>query len=952
PMDSMSLYNNFVWSLLQDNAARIWIGTFGGGLSMYNKYTRRFTTYYCAPPALESMEVNAVRSLTWYNDSTLVLGTEHGVLLFDISSRRFMTGGMWDVLRARDWFTYAVHVTADGHLLVATENGLFRVNPDRMTTELVDMPGDDTQTITDLCGVGDTLYIGSEFGLFATTDLTHFAEHLTENGQSPTRIGRIFHDRAGVLWLATEEGLAQYHHSIGYRWFKSDPTDPAALRTDLVHCIAEVEPGVLMAGTRQGVHLFSTEPPLFRVIGEDLACAQAILGMTEDHLGNIWVCSRQGMLHVRTSDNLNRWATTCYTTRNTPGMRNDYTINITQDDNHDLWLAYRNNGFSRIQVNDDVMTWHQYPKTVALFDGEGVNQIFQDAAGDYWIATRGFGLMQFFPEADSVQVYGKESGLSHPYIFRIYEDRRQRLWVGTANGGLCIFDRDTRQFTCYVTDRNDPYSISSNMVLAVSEDSRERLWVCTVDGLNVMESEPGKFTVMSTIDGLPNDVVYGALEDADSAIWVSTNEGIARMLFDGGIRSIDLFGTRDGLPGPEFNQHAFLAHSSGLLLFGSTDGLTVFDPKDMRASDYHPPVAITEFFLFGEPVPVAPQVKSTSFALDTSINDLNRIVLKHHQNSLAFKFAALGYAHSKIGSYAYMMEGLDDRWVTFDDSRHASYPRIAPGHYRFMVNVSNRNGVWNPVPKSIEVRILPPPWKTWWAYTLYALLIFGIIYTIVWFQSERARAIERAKATERDNFRNKMARDFHDESGNKITVLSLIVDQLRTQASVESAQRMLSELQHTIQDLRSGMRDFVWIMDPAQDTLFNTMVRFRDFASHLCEQAGIEFIEQGRAESLRDVTVEGNVRRHILLIFKEAINNSIKYAEANQITFSIQKSGASKWVIALRDDGGGFDPDRKSAGYGHNNMSARAQQIGGQISIQSEIGQGTAVILTWDNTSP
>ncbi|MDX1476595.1 MAG: two-component regulator propeller domain-containing protein [Saprospiraceae bacterium] len=955
PGDSLSLSNNFVWSLLQDARERIWIGTFGGGLSMWDTYTERFQTFYCAPPGTETMEVNTIRSIATYDDSTLVLGTEHGVWAFNTERKQFLSEGLWDDLRAKDWFTYAVTVLPGKALLVASENGLFHVDLARKAVALVDVPGDDTQTITDLLRHQDTIYVGSEYGLYVTTDLHSFDQHLTRYHQPATRIGRIYRDHNGVIWLATEEGLARFQPTEGYHWFRADISQPASLRTNIVHCVAEVEPDVLMAGTRQGVHLFTTEPPLFHSVVDpaaELGCSRAILGMTEDHNGNIWICSRQGLMFVRTHEDLAQWSAECYHTSTTPGMLNDYTLNITRDDNNDLWLAYRANGFSRIRVVDQALTWHQYPKTVALFDGEGVNQIFQDAAGHYWIATRGFGLMQFFPEADSVKRYGREAGLSHPYIFRIYEDSQQRMWIATANGGLCQFDREQERFTCYVLDRNKPYSISSNMVLAVSEDSKQRLWVCTVDRLNIMEAEEGVFTVISTVDGLPNNVVYAALEVPDSTVWLSTNEGIVRMRFDGGIRSMDLFDTRDGLPGPEFNQHAFLKHSSGLLLFGGTDGFTVFDPLAMRASNYHPPIALTGFYLFNDPVPVSPGDRSTSFALDTNINDLQRIVLKHNQNTLAFQYSALGYAHRKIASYAYMMEGLDEQWVTLNNSRYVSYPRIAPGLYTFKVNISNRNGDWNPEPKSVEIHILPPPWKTWWAYTIYVILLLSMIYAIVWFQSEKARAIERAKATERDRFRNKMARDFHDESGSKITILTLISDRLSNSvANTGNQLQLVRDLQKNIQELREGMRDFIWIMDPGQDTLFDTILRFRDFAARMCKQADVRFIENGRVEALRDVEVSGHIRRHILLILREGLNNSLKYAAADEIQFSINKVGA-QWVIVLQDDGMGFDQADITPGHGLGNMQHRAQQIGAVLAITSRPARGTRIELQWsDNNS-
>jgi signal transduction histidine kinase len=334
------------------------------------------------------------------------------------------------------------------------------------------------------------------------------------------------------------------------------------------------------------------------------------------------------------------------------------------------------------------------------------------------------------------------------------------------------------------------------------------------------------------------------------------------------------------------------------------------------------------------------------------VNDIDRIELRYDQNSIAFKFAALGYAHTKIGTYLYQMEGVDLDWIRSGDRRFASYPALGPGTYTFRVNVCNRDGDCNIAYKSLMIEILPPPWKTWWAYLIYIVLILSALFGLLWIQAERSRAIEKARAAERDMFRKKMARDFHDEAGNKITLLSLLTDRARKRSENNpEVKDLLIDLQDQIQELRAGMRDFIWIMDPSRDTLFDTVVRFRDFAEKVCEQAEVSFDEKGRTETLRDIIMPGNVRRHFLLIFKEGLNNTLKYAEAHQITFSVRRKDSQVWVFMLEDDGNGFDLKQSSDGHGLGNMKARALQIGAVLDITSDIGIGTRVQLTWNPES-
>jgi signal transduction histidine kinase len=266
-----------------------------------------------------------------------------------------------------------------------------------------------------------------------------------------------------------------------------------------------------------------------------------------------------------------------------------------------------------------------------------------------------------------------------------------------------------------------------------------------------------------------------------------------------------------------------------------------------------------------------------------------------------------------------------------------------------MVRVNNREGIPNIGMKSVHIEILPPPWRTWWAYTIYGILFLAGIFGLLWMQAERSRSIERARAAERDQFRKKLARDFHDEAGNKITLLSLLTDRARKKSEGNAeVEHLLLEQQEYIQQLRNGMRDFIWIMDPSKDKLFDTVVRFRDFAEKACEQADVTFTEKGRTETLRDSVMPGNVRRHFILIFKEALNNSLKYANAGNISFTVRKNAAQHWEFELRDDGIGFDMHRVSQqGNGLDNMRSRATQINSVLDIRTAKDSGTSVILTW-----
>ena len=628
--------------------------------------------------------------------------------------------------------------------------------------------------------------------------------------------------------------------------------------------------------------------------------------MAEDKNKDIWICSREGLMHVSYEPNISDWTAHCHNMNNTPGMKNNYTINITKDTADDLWLAYRNNGFSRLRKNNNTWEWQNFPNATKALGGDGVNQVFQDMTGRYWLASRGKGLIRFHPDSEKLEIFNEKNGLSHSYVFRIYQTQPNLLWISTANGGLCEFNIETKTFTCKEPDLKDPLSLSANMVLSTNRQSNDNLLVCTTNGLNILTKD-GKFTRISTIDGLPNNVIYAALEDDNGKIWISTNEGISKLDISQEIPYVTNYNKSHGLASAEFNQHSYLEHSSGLFLFGGVEGVTVFNPADIQDHQVIPKIAFTDFQLFNKSVKID-QEQNGNFSLERSINKTTKIELNHDQNSVAFEYAALGITNSENIIYQYKLEGLENDWVNAGSRNYAPYPQLPYGNYTYKVRLVDLNKNILTEEKSVQLSIATPPWKTWWANLIYILSLFGIIYLFTRLQKARTLAIADARENERDVFRKKLARDFHDEAGNKITRISLITDNITRKSKDSEIVKTLNKLQDNIQDLRLGMTDFIWVLDPGKDSLGETLRRFMDFANETFEYTDINFKMDPIQKELNEVPMESNVRRHFLLIMKEATTNILKHSCADEVYFSYKKVN-DIWTFTLSDNGKGFNLD-------------------------------------------
>lgn len=926
-----SLPNNYVQDIVEDRNHDLWIGTFGGDLIQWDRTMERFYSYSLGTDA------ESIHSLELYNDSLLLVGSEEGLIRFNINSHTPI--GLVAGEDPNDNFINDIYVSSEDEILLGTNGGLLSLS---LSADAISpLLKRDNLIVYCVDGQAHRIYIGTNQGLY----IYNRRKGTFENQLAEESVSTILLTDTNEWYLGTNAGIAHYVEGEGYRWYAVNTDSQVGLQSDLIHDFSNIDKEIIWVGTRKGVHQFTIDPPHFKTLQKEYqlsTCSSTTLGMTEDKNRDIWICSRDGLMHFTVTSDLSNWASYCHKPSNTPGMQDGYTINITSDKEDNLWLAYRNNGFSKISEEGGEWVWTNYPKATQQLSGDGVNQVFQDMEGRYWLASRGKGLIKFNPEDQLLTFYNEEYGLSHPYIFRINQHTPGYLWISTANGGLCRFDIDQESFDCKGLDHKRPESLSANMVLSTNIHSDDRLLVCTTEGLNILQPD-GNFKKYTTYDGLPNNVIYAALEDDNGAIWLSTNEGISKINLTDEVAHFTNFNKTHGLASFEFNQHSFLEHSSGLFLFGGVEGVTVFDPLDIESHNVKPSLALTDFQLFNHSVPIGSD-RSSGFFLDRSINKTEAIHLDYDENFIGFEYAALGIINAENTKYQYMLEGLESEWVDANQRSYAPYPKVPSGDYTFKVRLVDLNNNVVAAEKAVAIHIATPPWQTWWACMIYLDLFITSLFLITRVQKARTLAIARARENERDVFRKKLARDFHDEAGNKITRISLMTDTLTRKSKNVELIKSLNKLQDNIQDLRLGMTDFIWVLDPGKDSLSEALHRFMDFANETFEYSDIQFKMDPISPELKDIDMPSNVRRHFILIMKEATTNIMKHSDASIVVFNYRHDG-KYWRFTIHDNGKGFDQEELKRINGLTNMTTRANKINGHLDIESTPGEGSKITL-------
>jgi len=386
------------------------------------------------------------------------------------------------------------------------------------------------------------------------------------------------------------------------------------------------------------------------------------------------------------------------------------------------------------------------------------------------------------------------------------------------------------------------------------------------------------------------------------------------------------------------------------MLFSSYSGVITFFPDQVTDNPYVPPVVLTDFLLFGKPVPI--EGKSP---LKQSISATKSLTLTHVQSIFTLEFSALSYASPERNRYRYRLEGLETKWNEMDSGRRfATYTTLSPGQYVFRVQGSNNRGIWNEDGVSLHIRILPPWWGTWWFSALCVAAFLAMMWGIHELRLRQLAAQFNVRLEERVSERTRIARDLHDTLLQSFQGLVLRFQGARNQlpnrpeeacevleSALISADQAIAEGRSAIQELRSGSSQ--------ESTLEQMLLAMgRELASSQQDGDG--------APSLR-VTVEGNqrakramTREEVYRIARELLRNAYRHARARNIEAELRYDDDA-FLLIVRDDGKGLDPkvlkDHGRAGHwGLPGMYERAEGIGARLDIWSEAGAGTEVRLT------
>lgn len=775
PSDPSSLSNNTVWAIDEDTNGDLWVAT-EGGVNRFIRRDERFERFQQQGHEQNGLNNESVRSLLVSKTGLVYAGTFGGGL--SVINPKTKNVAMLDLVGDQGRPKYGDKIWAlmeseDGALWIGTEgSGATRYHPSsgRITHygTLEQSPHNIAHdTVRALFeDSNNEIWLGTDQGVHRLNSYGMVVDHWQHQPEDPRSLGSniiwdILQDSRGSFWIATDGGGLNIFKPSQNRFQRltHDAFDPLSISSDVVRRVIEDQAGdIWTANFPTGANVFhrSSEHVTFyryRPNAQNSLSHPSVLSFYEDDQERLWIGTDGG--------GLNRFdARTGFFEhyKKDPASNSisaNAVLSIEPAEQGALWIGTWGGGLNWFDPKTGVFRHYAAdPKSKSALANANVWAMQRDAHGILWLGSEGGGLQRFDPKTEVFTRYPYESSPSEyallgSIVWCIIAQGPDLLWVGT-DLGLNLFNKRTGIFEHFTYDASDPNSLSSSTVLSAFIDRDGRLWVGTRAGLNLLK-EDGTFKRIGVEQGLASDVVTAITQDMSGSLWLGTTNGLARYNPENGkVRNYNQSSWAQG----KFNFNSVLNLKNGTLLFGGVNGFVSFDPNNLNENHYIPPVVITDFQLFNQ----SQKIAAPGSPLEKSLWATDVIALDHKQSVFSFEFAALNYIDSQNNSYAFKLAGFDQDWSFVGSQRRATYTNLSPGNYIFQVKAANNDGLWNEGVTEIRVSIAPAPWQTWWAYSIYVLLIFAALWVYLKVQknkienerqiNEKLRNLDRLK----DNF--------------------------------------------------------------------------------------------------------------------------------------------------------------------------------------------------------
>jgi len=992
PGDTLSISGNYVDHVYTDRMGRLWLGIRDFGLEQYDYNTDAFIHYYYEDIGLRSSDI-----LEIFQDSKMNMwvATQMGVEVFNPDFQKIKSIPFDEVNLDKNATSsgaiFDIFEDNEGIVWLATYNGLNRYDPETgfishyFPEGVSNIESNENWLKSIEEGWNRDLWIAGQEGFLVFNKKTGTfrdgfrmlgVEYLNDN----RGLNDILIDNDGNIWFAGWEGTSLYNpEKKRINYLNENRNLPYSFPQGSTVDLFLDNIGSIWLGTwNRGVSYHNKEIKKFGLLSKkynpDGLSGDIVRCVITDNKDNFWIGIDIGGLNYY-DRNTGNYIYFLHDDSDPNSLVHDNVRSILLiEENQELWIGTQN-GLDVLDISTGNFRHFLSSNDENSLINNDIRFLCRDIYENIWIGTFQ-GISVFNPSNGVFTNYQHDAlypfSLSDNRVFVIYEDSQRNMWIGTRNG-LNKYNPEDASFSHYFTDPADSLSISSNYIISAYEDEKKRLWFGTYGGgLNLFDRSNESFTNYTTNQGLPNNVIYGILEDAGGNLWLSTNKGISK--FNPEKETFTNFDRDDGLQSNQFYFNAYHKSNSGELIFGGVKGLNYFFPENIKANNVPPQIVITDFRLFNQTVKPDPNGDAS---LRKHISMTDSITLKHNQSVISFDFVAIHTGQPQKNKYAFKMEGLEEKWNYVGNTRTATYTNLNAGEYVFKIKASNGNGLWNEKGKSIHLNILPPWWETTLFRVFLGIFVFVIFYLVVLLIRNREKLktnlrLERIKA-EKDRELDAMKLKFYSNISHEFrTPLTLILGpaesliqgkdygpESKNQLKIirKNAQRLL-RLINQLLDL-SRIESGYMKLTVGQEDIMEFIHNIADSFNYRAKKLNINYSCETNPASYTGWFDRDKVEK----ILYNLLSNAFKFTnEGGKVTLSsgiLNNEPGNEWLsVEISDTGKGIPPENlekifdrffkdeknKNSGTGIG-LTLTRQLIEihkGKIRCDSEPGKGTS----------
>jgi ligand-binding sensor domain-containing protein len=736
--DPQSLVSNWVLSLAEDKDGKIWIG--GDGLNQYDPVMDRMIRIPVNREDPKAYQGGRVYSITVDVDSTLWFSTNNGLVHFFPKQNIFRTyrhePNQAGSLGSSEVFS--TFVTRDHRLLIgANADPLYEFDRKNDTFreihyKSVYLGNNNLKYLQE--DQDGLIYITSEFSALniynPVTGETRLVDR-TEGGLNATSIKtKVLTVGSDEIWIGTDGGgINIYNPRTGsMQYLMVDTRNNYSLSGNAIFkMFRDRDDNIWVGHFGSGISVWKRNKEVFTSFSHSPFNSasinkEVVTGIYEDTQGRIWIGQDGGGLSLfreenQTFEHIRRRA-------GVPGtLTTDVILCFNEDPNGNLLLGTYSGGM--MVFNPET---RRVIKAYSASDGVGSDNvwyIYKDRLGRYWLATLGAGFSLFDPVAETFQNFSQSTAeitSCSNSIMTITEDDLGRIWMGSENAGICVLDYDKKEIKNYRHDESNPNTLAYNDVKSIIFLDHYA-WIATNGGgLNRLDLRTDSFKVYTMEEGLTSNALMGILKDNNNNLWISSTRGL--MKFNPYTEAIEVYDKSQGIQGSEFKYNAQCILSDGRMMFGGVNGLTFFHPDSIRYSRIVPNVVFTDFKIYDKSVVPA----SKHSPIKQHINYTGTIRLNPRQSAFTIEFASLDFNTPTKNKFLYKLEGFDEDWVDAGNRTFVTYTNLDAGRYTFLLKGSNSDGLFNETPRTLEIRIRPPWYKTIFAIVMYVLLVAAMVW--------------------------------------------------------------------------------------------------------------------------------------------------------------------------------------------------------------------------------